>query len=230
MRIYHNFEEAFSEVRRDLKEMGIKVHTQTYQNKHIGADESMATLELQNYVYRVNDPDYMEIKATQPWANLEFGERINERATNPGKAWKSRQEVWKEFLNKDGKFDYTYSERLADRLGRAAFTLIKDPMSRQVFVSVWAPDDLYNSGGVERIPCTLGYYFQIRGDALHITYLQRSADFSTHFFNDVYLAGRAQMHLRGLIQAHIENILFLGDFTHWVGSLHVFQKDVKEVF
>ena len=231
MRIYQNFNECFSEIKRDLKEMGIKVHTQTYQNKFIGDDESMATFELQNYIYTVVDPDYSTIPATQPWANNEWWERAGGRALNPGSAWELRKEVWSEFLNERGQFDYTYSERLQGQIKRIINGLTEDPASRQMFISVWTPDDLRQAGGVKRIPCTLGYYFQIRDNQLNITYLQRSADFATHFMNDVYLAGRMHSHLVWELR-EVQGLkdLQAGNFTHWVGSLHVFQKDVKGVF
>ena len=85
MRIYQNFREVRSEVKRDLAEMGINVHTQTYQDKFIGDDPMMATKELQNYMYCVVDTSHpADMLPTQPWADAEFQERISGQHMNPG--------------------------------------------------------------------------------------------------------------------------------------------------
>jgi len=227
MRIYQDFREVRSEVRRDLAEMGIGVHTQTYQDKYIGDDPQMATKELQNYMYCVYDTSNpSEMQPTQPWADAEFQERISGKHMNPGEAYRLRKDVWDDFLDDEGKFGYTYPDRISDfnQIDRVVSTLENDMYSRQAYMSVWTPEDITKTGGVSRVPCTLGYQFQIRKGKLNITYLQRSSDFATHFNNDVYLAV--------LMQHHIAKKLGIrpGVFTHWIGSLHVFIKDIKGVF
>lgn len=224
MRIYRNFREASSEITRDLKEMGIRVHSVSYQNKNIEGDERFDSLELQNYVYTVTEPRVQDIDATQPWADAEFAERVDPRAINPGEAWKHRSDVWTEFLNEDGEFDYTYNERIRTYLGNLINTLEDDRGTRQAYLSVWRAHDIRGTGGVVRIPCTLGYYFQYRQGKLNITYLQRSADLATHFQNDLFMSHSLQAYVADQLNMEI------GTFTHWLGSLHVFQKDVEDVF
>ena len=56
MRIFNDFNEALSEIKRDLAEMGIDVHTKTMQNKNIENDDNYSTKELQFYSYRIIDP------------------------------------------------------------------------------------------------------------------------------------------------------------------------------
>jgi len=115
MRIYQDFREVRSEVRRDLAEMGIGVHTQTYQDKYIGDDPQMATKELQNYMYCVYDTSKpSEMQPTQPWADAEFQERISGKHMNPGEAYRLRKDVWDDFLDDEGKFGYTYPDRISD--------------------------------------------------------------------------------------------------------------------
>ena len=75
-----------------------------------------------------------------------------------------------------------------------------------------------------RVPCSLGYYLQFRHGKLNITYLQRSCDFVTHYENDVWLAVQFLRHIAK--EVGMES----GHFSHWIGSLHVFQKDVADVF
>lgn len=250
MRIYKNFEAALNEIQRDLKEMGVKVHTSSYQNKFIGDKAEFETLEITNYSYMVTNPisTLNQLKPTQPWADAEFEERIgsyyldgkyhrlfesndgpplHRYAHNPGFAWKHRPEVWSEFIRDDnGEFDYTYSDRFnsVGLIDQLIENIKADKASRQHYLAMWDPQDLSCALGTERIPCTLGYLFHHRQGALDITYLQRSADFATHFHNDLYLAC--------MMLKYIANATgcLTGNFHHWLGSLHVFAKDVEHVF
>ena len=230
MRIYMNFQEALAEIKRDLAEMGIHVHPQTYQDQFVGDNPDFETLELQNYIYVVTRPDGEDLDPTQPWADAEWAERaigINAKGyINPGAAWELRRDVWEQFLQPNGHFSYTYNERfgLFEQVLRVIDRLKKDPDSRQLFIGMWNASDSTKLGGISRVPCSLGYYVQCRRNALHLTYLQRSADFATHFVNDIYMAYRLQY----LIAEATE--LETGNFTHWIGSLHIFAKDTEEVF
>lgn len=230
MRIYKDFKEALPEIKRDLAEMGIKVHPQTYQDKFVGDDPNFATRELQNYIYTITNPRSGDLDPTQPWADAEWKERmigiLGGESDNPGKAWKLRKEVWEQFIQKNGRFAYTYFERfsLFEQVLKVIDQLKVDKASRQLYIGIWLPSDNYKLGGISRIPCTLGYYLQCRKDALHLTYLQRSADFVTHLVNDIYLASMLQR----FISDHVE--MSVGSFTHWIGSLHIFEKDVAGVF
>jgi len=225
MRIYQNFKEAHNEVKRDLAEMGIRVHPHSYQNKNIKDDPAFETVELQNYMYCVTQPRLEDLTPTQPWADAEFEERISRDPVNPGEAWKLRPDVWEQFINDSGRFDYTYGGRLSTQYKEIINELKFNPDSRQLYLGVW--DRVLDSrgiGGWRRIPCTLGYLFQARQGQLHMTYLMRSSDFITHFQNDVYLAFKMQCWIAG--QAGIP----VGRFTHYMGSLHVFQKDIGGIF
>lgn len=224
MRIYKNFTEALGEIKRDLAEMGILVHTQTMQDKIIADSPEFATLELQNYIYTVTDIDTGHLQPTQLWADGEFKERISRISFNPGVAWMERQDVWKEFLEEDGKFSYSYPSRMCNQLDPIIEELKIHPDSRQLFLSVWNPSIDIDRLGRRRVPCTLGYYFQKRDGHLHITYLQRSADLITHFQNDLYLAVKLLKYIAG------EAGCTAGRFTHWVGSLHMYRKDAEGVF
>lgn len=231
MRIYQNFKEALNEIKRDIAEMGVKVHPQTMQNKQVADNPDYETLELQNYVYCVTGPKVEDLNPTQPWADAEFGERLDSNLINPGEAWKLRSEVWEQFLISPvhpawRSFDYTYSERYNDsnQVGYIVEELKKHPDSRQLFLSVWDPCEDIEVLGKCRVPCTLGYLFQRRENKLHVTYLMRSADFITHFENDLYLTLRLTQHIADAVGIPV------GRFTHFIGSLHVYQKDVKGVF
>jgi len=228
MRIYRNFKEAHGEIIRDIVEMGIRVYPKTYQNKHIEGKTEFETLELQNYMYTVTEPDTHDLTPTQPWASAEFRERVKASNTviNPGEAWKLRPDVWSQFINSEGCFDYTYNERYNqyDGLNQTISLLKKDPGTRQAYLSVWNPKDVMGGGGKLRIPCSLGYLFQIRQDKLNMVYIMRSCDFVTHFQNDVYLSFRLQQFISNKVGVPV------GSFTQFIASLHIYQKDADGVF
>jgi len=225
MRIFSNFEEALKEIKRDLAEMGTEVHPQTMQDKYVGDNPEYSTKELQNYDYTVKDAYYSisQLSPSQPWADAEFKERISGMPLNPGEAYKLRSEVWDEFLH-DGRFAYTYAERMWGKINLIVQEIKKNPNSRQLYLNIWEGGDLYYLGGQSRVPCSLGYLFQVRGGKLHMTYFMRSCDYATHFQNDVYLAVK----LLGYIAHAVD--LEAGNFTHFIGSFHIYRKDAEGVF
>jgi thymidylate synthase len=209
--------------------MGIRIHPKTYQDKYVADDPEFETRELQDYIYMVTEPRLKDIDAIQPYCEIEWDDRLRGilgAPLNPGTAWLMRKEIWEQFLEKDGKFAYTYAERLASHntVMEILNRIREDPDSRQLFISIWHPSDIEKLGGLSRIPCSLGYQIQIRKDKLNLTYLQRSCDFSTHLRNDIWLAVMMQRHLSE------QTGYPMGKFTHWIGSLHIFKKDMEGVF
>ena len=229
MRIYMNWNEAYEEIKRDLAEMGINVYPKTMQDKYIEGNEDYATKELQNYCYTILNAKSEDVKSfsTQPWADEEFKERVNPYGNvNPGTAYKLRMNVWNEYMH-DGKFAYSYNERFFRnrQLDKIIARLQADNDSRQLWLSVWdLNEDVDKLGGISRVPCSLGYNFQCREGKLNIHYVMRSCDFNTHFPNDVYLAIRLLEYVAERCNMEV------GNFTHTMFSLHVYKKDVSDVF
>lgn len=234
MRVFKTFPEAFEEIRRDLKEMGTQVQTKSMQNKNIEGNPDFVTLELQNFCYTVLEPSISHLSPTQPWADEEFKERIAPaaRQQNPGEAYKLRPEVWNELLE-DDQFHYTYGERFTSNsnLTNVIRELARDLNSRRAFCAVWDPFiDSAAATDMKRVPCSLGYHFMYRNGKLNVTYFMRSCDFSTHFQNDVYLACRLLDYVCTKVSNRIDRPVLPGTFTQWMSSLHVYGKDVKDVF
>ena len=237
MRIFKNFSEAFSEIKRDLAEMGINVHTKTMQNKDIALDDDYGTKELQFYSYMILDPlspinsEYLiDSLPNREWAYNEWLERksgIEGNPINPGEAYKLRSEVWNEFLNDQGKFDYTYSERFAkdNQVINVIEALKRDNLSRQAYITIWdSQDSNYLGTAISRVPCSLSYLFQYRQGQLNMEYSMRSCDFNTHFKNDIYEA------LKLMFYVCHKTGLKSGNFIHHIASLHIYNKDIKDVF
>lgn len=228
MRIYSTFPEAQNEIRRDLAELGIRVHPETMQDKDIKDDPDFDTMELQNYMYQVIKPDYTEIEGIHAeWVKAEWADRLAGHL-NPGTSWKKRPEVWSEFREKQGtyvgQFSYTYSQRMGgNHLLMLVDELEKHPNSRQLYLPVWNQHDETRRGR-RRVPCSLGYHFMQRQGKINLTYMMRSCDFATHYSNDVALANIMQHWLAEKTDYQV------GTFTHFVGSFHVYQKDVADVF
>lgn len=222
MRSFSDFKEANNEIKRDLAELGTYVHPQTMQDRDIASDPDYGTRELLNYDYMVLEPRLEDLHPSQPWADEEFEERITFVLEDRAEAWKLRPEVWQEFA--DRGFSYTYGERYYPSLEAIIEELRQHPESRQLFMAVWDPVFDAPKLGKLRVPCSLGYWFAKRGGRLHMTYMQRSADFATHFENDQYLSYKLQRYMADQVRVPA------GRFTHWIGSLHVYQKDVAGVF
>lgn len=233
MRIYTDCYELMSETGRNLWEMGLLVKPKTYQNKNIEGNEDFETKELiceQYCLTSLDKMDYLFIYSqAKDWADAEFQERITPYV-NPGKAWELRKDLWEQFLV-NGKFDYTYSERLTGVLGYLIDLLKYDPDTRKAIIPIfngsgYIDTDYYD--GSERIPCSMYYDFLIRENErgekqLNICYHQRSSDFVTHFGNDVYLAFRLMQYIAEKINVK-EGYLF-----HTIDSLHAYKKDWQKL-
>lgn len=233
-RIYKNFKEAFNEIKRDLAELGTKVPPM-YQSLDVSDNMDYSTMEMSNYSYTVLNPNPDLVPGTHDaFVEKEFADRLSD-GVNPGTSWRTRPEVWQPLLEisdapraKDprytGRFSYTYSERMGGPHLRKLIQELKDrPYSRQLYLPVWNPND-ENRRGTRRVPCSLGYWFVFRQNKLHLTYMMRSCDFHTHMANDVCLASMMLYYIASKVDMKV------GTFTHFVGSLHVYKKDVADVF
>ena len=243
MRIYSNARDLMSEMGRELNSYGQIVKPKHYQNKSIEGNEDFITKEIicQQYcLTSLPDPEYLfKFTNTQEWAEVELEERITALGENPGKAWRLNRSMWEEFLTEEGKFDYTYSERMSDVVTYKGTTLKKlsaiiqllkdDPDTRKAILNIYGGyhhtktyDQDYLDGS-RRIPCSMYYDFLLRegpkGTQLNICYHQRSADFVQHFGDDVYLA----WNLMTFIAERLE--IKPGYLYHTIDSLHSYKKD-----
>jgi thymidylate synthase len=224
VRIYQSFPEALNEIKRDLKEMGIQVHPKSVQDLDVSEDPGYNSFELQCYSYLVSSPRWQDIPLKNPeWAEAEFAERVSGCKLNPGAAWTLRQEYWERFLH-NGRFSYTYAERMTAEIKSVMRLLKKDLTTRRAFLPVYSSMLDEQDCLTQRIPCSIGYWLYYRQGRLNIAYTQRSSDFFEHFNYDVCLADRLKCWFAEQLQVEP------GTFCHFVMSLHCFAKDVESVF
>lgn len=230
MRIYSNLAEAVKETERELIEMGTIVHPESMQDMKVKDNPDFETKELQGYAYAITShhllkETFEKLGGILNYAQAEFVERISACWTNPGKAWEWRKETWKPFLH-DGRFSYTYNERIREQLEFITEELKKNPNTRQAIITLYdRHQDMANIGGKARIPCSMYYQFLRRikngKEVLDVIYTMRSCDIYAHFIYDIYLTMKLQEYLAGSIG--IEP----GTFTHFIGSLHAYKKDYQ---
>jgi len=230
MRIYSGLVEAHNEIQRDLFEVGEWVKGATVQDKDVLGDEAFDFMELRPYIYTLtrwaDRDDYIDrLELSSIWIQEEFKERVNKQSLNPGSAWAFRHEVWKEFLQRNDRFSYTYSERfhLGNQFHRVFEELRIRPNTRQAVIAIFNPIlDTEKMGGFQRIPCSLSYQFLVRNGQLEIIYSMRSCDFFTHFPYDQLLAIQLLERMGTRLNRTCSR------FTHIIGSLHGFRKDFPE--
>lgn len=230
MRIYKNLKECASETKRELKEMGTETHLESMQDKNIKDDPDYFTNELLGYSFMVVDttdkdelPKAFGKENELEWAEAEFLERVSREKMNPGEAYKLRP-VWEEFVH-DGKFSYSYPERIGLQVEKVIECLEKTPSSRNAIVCIWDPViDIDRIGGKMRVPCTMYFQFLIRNGKVNLIYNIRSNDLMTHWCWDVYLAIKLQEYVAEKLDREV------GWFMQQIGSLHAYQKDLKGIF
>lgn len=254
MRIYSEPFQAVREVERDLWEIGIDVHPQTMQDQYVADNPDFMTKELQGYAFKIMDwvwhpqteanvVKYVLKRDDQSvidYIDFEFQDRVSGVPQNPGHSWVKRMDLWKQFLH-NGKFHYTYSERIAPQLHRIVHELTEKPDTRQAIINIhsnicphdWSRSgaqvndvsrsaDLENMGGAGRVPCSMYYQLMRRSNKLDLIYTMRSCDYLTHFPVDLMLALR----LQNWVAKRLD--IGPGAFTYFAGSLHCYRKDMAK--
>lgn len=93
--------------------------------------------------------------------------------------------------------------------------LKKDPLSRQAIIHIKNP----SCEPTKDTPCTLSLQFLYREDALHMTTIMRSNDIWTGFPYDVFAFTAMQTKMA------FELGMPIGNYTHFAGSLHLYERD-----
>ena len=197
-------------------------------------------IEMQNPIVEINNIylsfprlDPLAFDPDLPWAEEHFKERVSGKDINPGNQyinWPYYKQGNNDKLFRDkGIFSHNYMERywcrslkgrryrygdLRDIIER----LKQNPYNRQSYLSVWHPEDQSNNN--VRVPCTLGYWFNVADKKLNMTYHIRSCDAVRHFRNDLYMSYRLLQHVANKIN------LDYNCMDIWIGSFHCFKSDL----
>lgn len=109
-------------------------------------------------------------------------------------------------------------------LSLALWELQKSPHSRQCVISLWHPVDLANAyeGMMRDVPCTISWQFLVRNGSLHMVCGMRSNDVWLGLPYDIYCNTMIQRMMAGELK------LKLGYYTHFVGSLHIYERNIEK--
>lgn len=202
------------------------------------------TIELEDVSFQIPLPASVElfqkdIEPNLPWAEEHFNERVSGIPYNPPPShvrWPHAQAGNEEHI-KGYAFSHTYPERFWPKwagehvitdpgirypygdLADVVKLLQSRPGTRQAYLPVWFPEDTGAVDG-QRVPCTLGYHFLVRGGGLKIVYYIRSCDFYRHFRDDVYMAGRLGQWVANQLDGVQPNKLVMH-----ISSLHIFSAE-----
>ena len=200
---YKHLRQGLTQARDQLLKEGQLFHPHNWQAR----TAQVGMVEILNFSFAAQMPSTVEalvkdLEPDLPWAELHFAERVSGYPLNPAPSYMvwpyyKHDELWKV---QGDKFSHTYPERFwvphlegvrytYGNLGDLLDLLERDPTTRQAFLPMWFPEDTGAAHG-ERVPCTIGYHFQLRDNKLHMYYPMRSCDYRRHMKNDLYMATR----------------------------------------
>ena len=237
MRIFPDCVSCIDETVREVFSRGMIAFDPTVQGIRVEEKEYSAK-ELIGYTYSILDGSDKEkliwwakqhfpfYDATLEWAEAWFRDRVSGKYLNPEPSVKLRWNYWKAFADAfDGRFAYTYPERMCYQLEPLVEKLRGNRYMRGAMLAIWDPHKDVRSMGVRRVPCSISYHFLIRNEAgvdkMRLIYYIRSQDLVNHFPSDVYCALRLQEWM-----AEKVGDCELGPFISYVDSLHCYRKDV----
>lgn len=125
------------------------------------------------------------------------------------------------FVEDDGEFWGAYGRRTAGQFEKIEKRLKSDASSRQARVTIWDPS-LDLDDGRKDFPCTTGYEFKLRDDRLHMTTFMRSNDVWLGLCYDGFQHSRVQIAMASVLGVE------LGDYRHFAGSLHMYERDFEQ--
>lgn len=231
MRIFDSIRQCVKEVERDLWEMGMRVKGKSFQDKK-GEYE---TKEMVGYGLTLTDGKdwencfralgFEDEKECIEYVVNESLDRIKPPENlNPGKSCEYRPQVWNQFLEEDGKFSYTYPERIhsSNQITLLEDLLTRDSGSRQGIIQIYdSGNDHISRGGYRRVPCTMHYQVLLRGEFLYLIHNMRSCDLYTHFPIDLSISWLMANYFTGRFKARCPRVIMQ------IGSLHAFKKNLE---
>lgn len=255
MRSFLDFSSAIAATSEELRSRSALVHTEKWQGFDIASRPEAAMHEVIGWSFSApmasESLDYyrQQIEPNLPWADDHFEERVCGEPRNPGETWLSWP--WANKADQSrifaGKFSHTYMERYWPRtmdgadmrghrfrygdLNDVVELLVSQPLTRQAYLPIFFPEDTGATHG-NRLPCTLGYFWIMRENQLHVHYPIRSCDFYRHFRDDLHLTVRLTLWLLDRLREKNAawKVIRPGIFSMWTGSLHMFRNDYIKLY
>lgn len=246
MRLFRNIEEAQKEIRRDLFKSPRLLSTRV---QHLEIEQEM--VEALNYSYSIMSggvPD--SARGLRPILEKDWDEAEADQIIR----WMEEESVHRyrnggELILGDppdlrhpglvsmvegNHFSYTYNERLMGATDHIAYQLHLAPDTRRAFWPVFQHQDAIRAPMMTRIPCTLGYYFNLRSvpgeilPRLNITYISRSCDFGKFWATDLWMANNFKLQVMESLIPYMD--VAEGLTSHIVLSFHRFLEEGEETF
>jgi len=241
MRIYTSFKDALNETCREVFTRGRTVFDKTVQGRIVEGKEfeqkeiigyGFAVViknldemlkEMMDYAREIFEKDWLTSEVGDKW----FKEMLEPK--NPDEWWKGTglEEYWKGFgIEDDGRFSYTYGERLSITIPQVIQCLKRNKYMRGAVATAYESSKDLSSMGKRRTPCTMYFQFLIRSeldkDTLTTIYTARSQDLVSFFPLDVYKAAKLGQHIADKVEVKFKY------YMHFVGSLHCYKKDIPK--
>lgn len=112
-------------------------------------------------------------------------------------------------------WDYTYHERIAPQIPRIIQMLKQDGTTRQAFIDVRRPDDIYRTDP----PCLTSVFYMIRDGKLDCSVLFRSNDAVKATFMNAFALICLQKRIADKLGVGV------GTYTHRANSFHAYERD-----
>lgn len=205
----------FTQMYRDLKQKGSEV-----------VSSKDRCIELLNYSMTIPPLDYATSFFSRKlnldyckaeWAWYVRGDRFDTSIEKHAKLWKKIR-AW------DDGFNSNYGQYIFGEQNQFAWVvkaLTKDPYSRQASIQLLNMSHMYE--GNTDFVCTHGINFQIRDGMLNMTVMMRSNDAIYGTTNDVFCFGQLLLAVWAELR-HVYPNLQVGAYTHFVCSLHVYER------
>lgn len=179
--------------------------------------------ELFGVAYRVEmpevSPELISLAGIpHDWLEREIGERVSGQSLNPGTAWHLWGSVFQSRL-RNGKFAYTYAERLQSQLDNVVQLLKHNPTSRRALLTIWDHGKDLHLDSTE-VPCTVVSQYSVRNHRLEGLYFTRSNDALRFLVADFWLYWQLQKWLAERCGCPV------GSLSHIIGSFHIYNNDL----
>ena len=245
-RVFTSFKDALNETIRELFSRGRTVFDPTIQGKYVGdRKEEFEQKEIIGYSFTVVitkdlNQDLKDMLSfakkvfRKDWLTPEVGDKWFEemlQPINPDTWWKGTglEEYWKEFgIEKDGRFAYTYGERLSAAIPQLIHCLKRNKYMRGAVATVYESSRDLTNMGKRRVPCTMYVQVLIRPEAGEdvltgiVTF--RSQDLATFFPLDVYKSARLFQYIAEQVGVRFKY------YIHFTGSLHAYKSMVPDKY